>query len=333
METRLHTLVDVMRVPLVGDPRSALVRVGERDVITDIECDVLVVGGGTGGVAAALAAARRGCSVCVIEETDYWIGGQLTSQGVAALDEHPLIETFGGTASYYRLRYALRDHYRTMAAQAGLASDFNPGGSWVTKLAFEPAVAVEYLRGAMERAGRVGTYLRTKTSVVTVENDSITSVLAVSLIGPDAWRFHPKIVLDATELGDLLSLSGAEYRVGAQTEAPADLQRIGAPEVKLRSDVMSSADGLSKHPYIRESRRLRAVKTIVEQEVSAEHQRDPFPRFGGHRLVSDRHSSGCRRRRGQLSNSPLPDPAWSTVANSIKQSDCGIQEHRNYTHH
>jgi hypothetical protein len=35
---------------------------------------------------------------------------------------------------------------------------------------------------------------------------------------------------------------------------------------------MGSADGLSKFPYIRESRRICALKTIVEQEVSAKHQ-------------------------------------------------------------
>jgi NADPH-dependent 2,4-dienoyl-CoA reductase/sulfur reductase-like enzyme len=140
MERRLEILVDVMRVPLTGNAQSALVRIGNRNPV-DVECDVLVVGGGTGGVAAALAAARGGCKVCVVEETD-WLGGQLTSQGIAALDEHPLIETFGGTASYYRLRHALRDHYRTMASESGLVSDFNPGDCWVTKLAFEPAVRI-----------------------------------------------------------------------------------------------------------------------------------------------------------------------------------------------
>src|SRR6185436_20886307 len=49
-----------------------------------------------------------------------------------------------------------------------------------------------------------------------------------------------------------------------------------APELKLRPDVMDTADGLSKHPYIRESRRIRARKTIVEQEVSANHQKGPL---------------------------------------------------------
>ena len=50
--------------------------------------EILVVGGGTGGVAAAL-----GCRVVLTEETD-WIGGQLTSQAVPP-DEHRWIESFG----------------------------------------------------------------------------------------------------------------------------------------------------------------------------------------------------------------------------------------------
>lgn len=105
IETKLDTLVDVMRVPVNGDPALALVRVEGLDKAEEVACDVLVVGGGTGGVAAVLAAARRGQRVCVIEETD-WLGGQLTAQGVSALDEHEHIESFGGTASYYRLREA-----------------------------------------------------------------------------------------------------------------------------------------------------------------------------------------------------------------------------------
>ena len=100
MERRLDEVVDVMRVPGVGRcrRRGAAGRRRDRRAKT-IECDVLVAGGGMGGVAAALAAARRGCRTCLIEETD-WLGGQLSAQGVSALDEHEHIEAFGGTASY-----------------------------------------------------------------------------------------------------------------------------------------------------------------------------------------------------------------------------------------
>ena len=62
---------------------------------TATSTDILVVGGGPGGVAAALAALDRGRSVLLTEETD-WIGGQLTSQGVPP-DEHTWIEQFGAT--------------------------------------------------------------------------------------------------------------------------------------------------------------------------------------------------------------------------------------------
>ena len=106
MEHRSEALVDVMRVPVDGDPSVAVVAVGDLANARVVRCDILVVGGGTGGVAAALAAARRGRNVHLIEETD-WIGGQLTAQGVSALDEHEHIETFGGTASYYQLRNML----------------------------------------------------------------------------------------------------------------------------------------------------------------------------------------------------------------------------------
>src|SRR5260370_39721954 len=79
MEKRLETLVDVMRVPAAGEPRSALVSVVERSYAVDVPCDVLVVGGGTGGVAAALAGARRGCSVLLVQG-NRWPRGHVTAQ-------------------------------------------------------------------------------------------------------------------------------------------------------------------------------------------------------------------------------------------------------------
>ena len=58
--------------------------------IQEFHADIVVIGGGTGGCAAALAAAKSGKTVIMTEETD-WIGGQLTSQAVPP-DEHPWIE-------------------------------------------------------------------------------------------------------------------------------------------------------------------------------------------------------------------------------------------------
>ncbi|GAB4517303.1 MAG: FAD-dependent oxidoreductase [Anaerolineae bacterium] len=56
-----------------------------------------------------------------------------------------------------------------------------------------------------------------------------------------------------------------------QTECPRDDgQGEGYPELKLRLDVMGTADGLSKTPYIRESRRIVPLQRVVEQDITAE---------------------------------------------------------------
>lgn len=92
------------------------------------EPDILIVGGGLGGVAAALAACRAGRTVVLTEETD-WIGGQLTSQAVPP-DEHPWVEQFGTTATYRALREGIRDYYRQwypMRSEALALTDLNPG--------------------------------------------------------------------------------------------------------------------------------------------------------------------------------------------------------------
>src|SRR5258708_25612611 len=68
----------------------------------ELACDVAVIGGGVGGCAAALAAARNGMRVILTEETD-WVGGQLTSQAVPP-GEHARIEAFGATRPYREYR-------------------------------------------------------------------------------------------------------------------------------------------------------------------------------------------------------------------------------------
>ncbi|MEM6521412.1 MAG: FAD-dependent oxidoreductase, partial [Cyanobacteria bacterium P01_C01_bin.70] len=50
------------------------------------ECEVVVVGGTLGGVAAAAHAMQTGAQTCLIELTP-WLGGQISSQGVSAIDE------------------------------------------------------------------------------------------------------------------------------------------------------------------------------------------------------------------------------------------------------
>ena len=218
----MTALLDVIRVRASGDPAAAVVDCGEPGRRTpEAACDVLVVGGGTGGTAAALAAARAGRRVCLLEETD-WIGGQLTAQGVSALDEHEHIERFGGTRSYYALREAIRDRYRRLSPALAAKPHPNPGSCWVTRLAFEPRGALDSLlamTGPHADAGRLEILTRMKVAGAEVSRDRIEAVLAVGLDEQRWIRIRPRMVIDATELGDLLPLAGAEYVVGAESKA------------------------------------------------------------------------------------------------------------------
>jgi len=54
-----------------------------------------------------------------------------------------------------------------------------------------------------------------------------------------------------------------------QTEAPRPDGGVGWRGLRLRGDLLGTSDGLAMAPYIRESRRIRAVRTIVERDVSA----------------------------------------------------------------
>ncbi|NUP37735.1 MAG: FAD-dependent oxidoreductase, partial [Streptomyces sp.] len=112
--------------------------------------DILIVGGGLGGVAAALAACRAGRRVVLTEETD-WIGGQLTAQAVPP-DEHPWVERFGTTATYRALREGIRAYYRQWYPLRGEAlglTELNPGAGRVSKLCHEPRVALAVLEAML----------------------------------------------------------------------------------------------------------------------------------------------------------------------------------------
>jgi len=61
-----------------------------------------------------------------------------------------------------------------------------------------------------------------------------------------------------------------------QTEAPRPDGGAGWKGLRLRPDIVGTEDGLSKHPYIRESRRIRAEFTVLEQHLGEEARAEIF---------------------------------------------------------
>ncbi|MGH3470145.1 MAG: FAD-dependent oxidoreductase, partial [Thermocrispum sp.] len=197
------------------------------DVTTELHADVAVVGGGLGGVAAALAAAEAGRTVVLTEDAD-WLGGQLTSQGVPP-DEHPWIEQFGCTARYRELRDSLRSYYRRwypLTPSARADRHLNPGRGTVSALCVEPRVGVaviEAMLAAQRSSGRLRVLLEHRPVAATVDGDRVTAV-TLERTGSDQVTVVAPYVLDATETGELLALAGVEHVTGAESRA-----RTGEP--------------------------------------------------------------------------------------------------------
>jgi len=55
-----------------------------------------------------------------------------------------------------------------------------------------------------------------------------------------------------------------------QTEAPRLDGGYGYPGLRIRPEVVGTSDGLAKHVYVREGRRIRAEFTVLEQHVGVE---------------------------------------------------------------
>ncbi len=200
---------------------------------TDLTCDIAIVGGSMGGVAAALAVLEAGHKVVLTEATD-WLGGQMTAQGVSAFDEHLHIETFGGTRRYCELRERIREHYRDRYDVGPTMPDgltpLNPGNGWVSRLCFEPRVGEQVLREMLEPylfSGKLTVLKRHRPIKAKVENNKVETV---TLRGPKNAEvtLAASYFLDATDLGDLLPLTGTAYVTGAESR-----DDTGEPHAKV----------------------------------------------------------------------------------------------------
>lgn len=159
-------------------------------VLTAVSCaphyDVVIVGGGTGGTAAAIEAARGGAKVLIVEESP-WLGGMLTSAGVSAVDGN------------YRLRGGIFAEFTDSIALRYGGIDALYSG-WVSKIMFNPAVGAQVFRNMAEEAG---VELRFGTAVSNIAPGWKLRLSDGSMVKAD-------ILIDGTELGDVAKAAGAE---------------------------------------------------------------------------------------------------------------------------
>ena len=160
------------------------------------EYDVIVVGGGAGGTSAAIQSARNGSRTLLIEETD-WLGGMLTSAGVSAIDGN------------YKLPSGFWGEFKdSLVSYYGDLESLKTG--WVSNVLFEPKVGNKILKSIANKEKNLKIFYSTKVnSVIQKEGDYYNFK-----INSSKGNFFSKVLIDATELGDLLPMVDEEYSIG-----------------------------------------------------------------------------------------------------------------------
>ncbi|MBN1153993.1 FAD-dependent oxidoreductase [candidate division KSB1 bacterium] len=173
-------------------------------MLLDIHTEILVAGGGTSGVCAALQSARMGRKVIIVEETQ-WLGGMLTSAGVSAIDGNHLLPS----GMWGEFRDLLYDHYGGAKAVAT---------GWVSHTMFEPSVGAKIFRELVASERNITVYYGYRVDHVLMEGDRVLGAEFVNTQG-DRLRIEAYVTIEATEYGDVLALAGCDYMTGRESKS------------------------------------------------------------------------------------------------------------------
>lgn len=166
--------------------------------------DILVVGGGTGGTAAGLKAASLGAKTVIVEPTG-WLGGMISAAGVTATDGN------------HKLASGLWDRFRNKLYEVyGGPAAVETG--WVSNTFFEPHVADSIFKTFAAAEKNLKVNYGERLYAVKTDGNRITSVTTISITTGKKMNYKAKTYVDATELGDLIKMSGEGYDLGLEDQ-------------------------------------------------------------------------------------------------------------------
>ena len=166
-----------------------------------LKTQVLVVGGGTGGTAAGIQAARSGVSTIIAEPTN-WLGGMLSAAGVAAIDGNHQLPS--GLWREFREKI-----YKVYGGPEKVAT------GWVSNTQFEPHVADSILKVMAVGEKKLKVLYQWNFVSVIKKGNTITGAI-FSNHKNEKLQINATVVIDATELGDVIANANARFDLGME---------------------------------------------------------------------------------------------------------------------
>ncbi len=178
-----------------------------------LNTDVLIAGGGTAGVCAAIQAARAGVAVILVAETP-WLGGMLTAAGVSCTDGNQQLPA----GLWGEFRQQLYAHY-------GGPDAVDTG--WVSHTNFEPHTGHRIFQCWIRQFHNISTQHGFYFKSIQKQDNRVTGARFENRAGQQL-SVKADITIDATEQGDLLAAAGCAYRTGVDPRW--ETQEKEAPE-------------------------------------------------------------------------------------------------------
>ncbi|AHF92266.1 glucose-inhibited division protein A [Opitutaceae bacterium TAV5] len=199
--------------------------------------DVIVCGGGPSGVAAALAAARRGCRTLLVERYGF-CGGMATAALVNPFSGHAFHDQLAPVGKRASLIGGI---FKEVALALHAGGGF---GSVLMDAAFDEELLKRIYDAALVEAGvtvRYHTYLtgvRTKTTA----GKRITGIDTISKGGPEA--FSAEVFVDCSGDGDLAAMAGCPFSVGRPADGLTQAMTVSFRMANVDKRAMAAAGGM-----------------------------------------------------------------------------------------